>query len=62
MTIPARTSRAGTWWHKDYITITREREGKRNKIRLTIGEDLRIEVTQKQAVQLINDIADILEN
>lgn len=61
MTIPARTKLAGKWWRKDYITITRAREYNRNKIRLTIGGNFKVDLSRAQAVELINTIADTLE-
>lgn len=61
MTIPARTKRAGTWWHDSEITTTTARDGNRRKIRLTIGGDLKVDLSRAQAVELINRIADTLE-
>lgn len=61
MTIPARTKRAGKWWHDSDIAITREHDSRRKKIRLTIGDDLRVELTPTHAVELINAVADVLE-
>ena len=62
MTIPARTKRAGKWWHNSDVTVSREHDSRRRKIRLAIGEDLRIELTVTHAVELINDIADLIES
>lgn len=61
MTIPARTKRAGKWWHNSNVTVSREHDSRRNKVRLTIGDDLRVELTVTHAVELINTIADVLE-
>lgn len=62
MSIPVRVKRAGKWWHTADLTIARAQDGNRRKVRLAIGEDLRIEVTSQQAVELANEIADLLEN
>lgn len=62
MTISARTKRAGTWWHDTEITTTTARDGNRKKIRLTIGGNLKVDLSRAQAVELINNIADILEH
>lgn len=62
MTIPARTRRTGTWWHDTEITTTTARDGNRKKIQLTIGGDLKVDLSRAQAVELINSIADTLEN
>lgn len=61
MTIPARTKRAGKWWHDTEITTTQARDGTRKKIRLTIGGDLKVDLSRANAVELINTIADVLE-
>lgn len=62
MTIPARTKRAGTWWHDTEITTTTARDGNRKKIRLTIGGNLKVDLSRAQAVELINNIADVMES
>lgn len=62
MSIPARVKRTGTWWQGNEITTSQELDGNRRKIRLTIGGDLRIDLSRARAVDLINQIADILEH
>lgn len=62
MSIPARVKRTGTWWQSNEITTSQELDGDRRKIRLTIGGDLRIDLSRARAVDLINQIADILEH
>ncbi|MBD8031418.1 hypothetical protein [Corynebacterium gallinarum] len=61
MTIPARTKHPGTWWHDTEITTTTARDGNRKKIRLTIGGNLKVDLSRAQAVELINAMADVLE-
>lgn len=61
MTIPARTKHPGTWWHDTEIATTQERDGTRKKIRLTIGGNLKVDLTRAHAVELINHIADVME-
>lgn len=60
--IPARHRRPGCQWHTNMVELSEVRHPRRRRIRLALDDgDVAIELTPERAIQLCNEIADILE-
>lgn len=61
MNIPVRVKTPEHNWHSATTTVRRAQEGRKEKIRLSLSSGITVELKVGQAVRLINEVADALE-
>lgn len=61
MAISTRVKHTGKPWRLHHITVAHKRAANRKRIELRVGKRLTLELSQRQAIELTNQIADIVE-